>query len=380
MYKRLSADEREQLLLALNAEQRDFLENEVKRGRRTVFENFMRDEKITALRLADEIKLEEDEMNVVDWLIFDYVDFGPGNLEGRCACNRRLRYMFKIEHQKTGKRIQYGKHHLSTFLNIEVKDLDGYINELDNIDYELDELLWKVKDEQYYHEYYERIPDKTVVSENIKKHIEVNVPLLDTQINRLIKYFDNQMEALKEEQQKLRREAELEKRQEEKRRLENLIEEKKKIEAMLEAVRKSQAEDEFKRQQKKEGREKRVAQERIEKNAEIVEATKVQLGFGATFDDIAYSLVLNGQDSAVEISFIMINDFGFDKRMSVSTMNRPFIYYDVLLALKKQVDNRNLIMDESSNVEDCIFYVNPYREEDSSNENEEVQQQILSLF
>ena len=76
----------------------------------------------------------------------------------------------------------------------------------------------------------------------------------------------------------------------------------------------------------------------------------------------------------------MINDFDFDKRMSVSIMNRPFIYYDVLLALTKQVKNGNLIMDESSNIEDCIFYVNPYREEDSNNESEKVQQQTLLLF
>lgn len=62
--------------------------------------------------------------------------------------------------------------HLSTFLNIEVKDIDGFINELNDIDHELDELLWKVKDDQYYHEYYERIPDKTVIPKDITKHIE----------------------------------------------------------------------------------------------------------------------------------------------------------------------------------------------------------------
>ena len=54
--------------------------------------------------------------------------------------------------------------------------------------------------------------------------------------------------------------------------------------------------------------------------------------------------------------------------MSISTMNRPVIYYDVLLALTKQVKNGNLIMDESSDVVDCIFHVNPYPEEDRSDE------------
>lgn len=380
MYERLSVDEREKLLSVLTAEQRDFIENEVKRGRRTVFENFMRDEKITALRLADEIKLEDDEMNVVGWMISDFDDFGPGNYEGQCACGRRLRYMFTVEHQKTGKKIQYGKQHLSTFLNIEVKDIDGYINELDVIDNELDELLWKIKDDQYYHEYYERLLDQTVVSESIKKHLELNVPLLDSQINRLKQHFETQMEALKEAQQKIQREVDLEKHQAENRRIEELLREKKKNEDKLEAARKVQAEAEFNRQQQDKMREERIAQEKIEKDAELVKVTKAQLAYGANFEDIAYSLVLNGQPSAGEISRILAHDFGFDQRMSVSTMNRLFLYYDVLLALKKQVDHGNLLMDESSNVEDCIFYVNLYREEDRSDEPEEVEQQTLELF
>ncbi|MFJ7737740.1 cell envelope integrity protein TolA [Lysinibacillus sp. NPDC097287] len=380
MYERLSVDEREQLLSVLTADQRDFLENEVKRGRRTVFENFMRDEKITALRLADEIKLEEDEMNVVDWMISDFDDFGPGNYGGQCACGRRLRYMFTVEHQKTGKKIQYGKQHLSTFLNIEVKDIDGYINELDVIDNELDELLWKIKDDQYYHEYYERLLDQTVVSESIKKHLELNVPFLDSQVNRLKKHFETQMEALEEEQQKIQREVDFEKRQAENKRIEELLREKKKIEDKLEAARKVQAEAECSRQQQKKEREERIAQEKIEKDTELVKATKAQLAYGATFEDIAYSLVLNGQHSAVAISQMLANDFGFDQHMSVSTMDRLFLYYDVLLALKKQVDHGNLIMDESSSVEDCIFYVNPFREEERINETEEVEQQTLALF
>lgn len=103
-----------------------------------------------------------------------------------------------------------------------------------------------------------------------------------------------------------------------------------------------------------------------------IESVKTQLGYSATFDEVAYSLVLNGQHSAVAISHIMAKDFGFDKHPSVGTMKRPFIYFHVLLAMKKQVDKGNLIMDESSNIVDCIFYVNPYGEEDRGNESEEL--------
>lgn len=379
MYKKLSADEREQRLSVLTAEQRNYLENEMKRSRKTVFERFMRDEKITALKSVD-ITLEDNERNVIDWMITDYDDFGPGNYIGRCACNRRLRYMFTVEHQKTHKKLQYGKDHLSIFLNIEVKDVNGIINELDEIDHELDELLWKIENNEYYHEYYERIPDKTVVSESIKKHIELNLPFLNPQINRLNKYFEKQMEALEEEKRKIQREVELEKRKDERRRIEELLNEKKKIEATLEAGRKAQRETEFKRQQQENERIEKLSQEQRVRDAKLIDSVKAQLGYHATFDEVAYSLVLNGLHSAVAISNIMANDFGFDKRLSVGTMHRPFIYLDVLLALKKQVDKGNLIMDESSNIVDCIFYVNPYCEEDRRNESEDLQQQTLSLF
>ena len=152
-----------------------------------------------------------------------------------------------------------------------------------------------VKDDQYYHEYYERLPDKTVVSNSIKKHIEVNVPLLDRQINRLNKHFEKQMEAVEEEQQKIQDEVDCEKHQAENRRIEDLLRQKKKIDDLLEAERKAQSEAEFKRRQQEIEREEKIAQERREKDVERVKATKAQLGFGATFEDIAYFLVLKGQ-------------------------------------------------------------------------------------
>ncbi len=58
-----------------------------------------------------------------------------------------------------------------------------------------------------------------------------------------------------------------------------------------------------------------------------------------------------------------------------------FIYIDVLLALKKKEDKGILVMDEyeSSNIENCIFYVNPYYEQNRSKKAEELQQ-TFSLF
>lgn len=378
MYERLSIKDREQLLSLVTTEQREFFENELKRGRRTIFENAMRDEKISAIKSVD-TALEENEKNVVDWMITDFIDFGLGNLGGQCACGRKLRYQFTVEHQKTGKMIQYGKDHLSTFLNIDVKDIDGVINELDKFDHELDELLWKINENEYGYEHYEKIPDKTVVSKSILKHIEVNVPLLDRQIQRLKRYYEKQLEAILEEKLKIQRELEFEKRLEEKGRIEKLLREKKQIEDKLEAERKAQREVELKRiQQEKDFKEKQLL-EKKQQNAARIEATKELVGYGASFEEIAYSLVLNGVHSAVEISNIMVNNFNVDKRMSIGTLGRPYIYFDVLVALRKQVEIGNLIMDESSNIEDCIFFINPKQEERENKLGQEIQQEF-SLF
>jgi len=337
MYERLSVNEREQMLSLISTEQQDFLVNELKRGRRTIFENAMRDEKISAIKSVD-ISLEDHELTVTDWMITDFIDFGFGNLAGQCACKRRLRYQFTVEHQKTGKMIQYGKDHLSTFLNIDVRDINGVIDELNNIDHELDELLWKIKHDDFGYENYEKVPDKTVVSKIIVKHIDINVPLLDRQIYRLIKAFDKQMEAILEEKKKIYLDLELEKRQQDRELLENYKREMKQIEDLWLAERNAHRESELKRQQLEKELNEMQLQEKKEQNAAKVKASEEMAGNGASLGEIAYALVLNGVHSAVEISWSLVNNFNVDKRISVGIYGRPYIYLDVLLALKKQVE------------------------------------------
>ncbi|QBP39863.1 hypothetical protein E2636_01245 [Paenisporosarcina antarctica] len=354
----LTVNEREHFLSLVTTEQRDFLETEVKRGRRTIFENAMREEKISAIKSVD-IALEDDEKNVVDWMISDYIDFGLGNLEGRCACRRRLRYQFTVEHQKSGKKIQYGKEHLSTFLNIDVRDIDGVIHELDKFDFELDELLVKIQEDDYGYEHYEKIQDKSVVAKDILKHMELHIPLFDRQINRLKNLYKNQLEAILKKKRKAQLEIELKKHQQDKEQFEQLKRENKQIEDMLFAQRK----DEFeKKNQENEYKKKQLLKNKV-RNAKQMEALQELIGYGAKLEDVAYSLVLDGKHSAVEISKIIVTHMNVDKRISVGTLGRPYIYMDVLLALRTHVENGKLIMDESSNVDDCIFFVNPYPEE-----------------
>lgn len=342
MYESLSQKERDRLLSLASEEQQDFLLNKVKRGRKTIFGNIMMNEKINAIRSVD-ITLTQDEKDVMDWDIIDFVDFGKGNRLGKCACGISLRFMFTVQHNKTGKTIEYGKVHLSDFLNINVKDINGLINNLYVIDYELDELLQKIESNDYGYEIYEQVSKKIDVSEDIKHHIQANVPLLERQINRLYSDFKK----LRDEEWKAERKAFLE------------------TERQRQLLQKEQQE--------------KMLREKRERDRDILETSKGQLHLSATFDEIAYSLVLSGVNSAVEISHIMVNHFGVDKRKSVSTMERPYIYFDILVALTKQVENGNLFLDEESDMNDCIFIVNPDNDQVERSKND-MEQQTLSLF
>lgn len=377
-YPNYSLEERETLMKSqVNSEQRQFLENELKRGKRTIFDNIMRSEKVTAIKSTDDIPLELEELDVVDWMITDFMDFGEGRRDGQCACGLSLRYQFTVEHQKTGKKIQYGKYHLSTFLNLDVRDINGVIKELDRFDYELDELLWKIENVEYGYEEFEKIPDKTVVSKGITKHIEMNVPLLDRQVGRLRKHYREQMQNILNEKLKMQFEASSESSQMENEPLELHYEDKKKIEEQIKSLLKNEQQP---IKMKENDFHKRKYHEKKEKQAKGIEATKELISYGANFDEIAFSLVSNGINSAVEISWIMINEFGMDKRISISEMDRPYIYFDVLVALMKKVDSGLLYMDESSDIDDCIFYKNPNPVEVNENiKNHDIQQE-LSLF
>jgi hypothetical protein len=122
--------------------------------------------------------------------------------------------------------------------------------------------------------------------------------------------------------------------------------------------------------------------EKKKQNDTHMESLQEMIRYGANLEDVAYSLVLDGKHSALEISKIIMTHMNVDKRISVGTLGRPYIYMDVVLSLRKHVDNGNLVMDESSNVDDCVFFVNPYPEEHVEEEKKKDKkgQQELALY
>lgn len=331
--KPLSKEERDNLLSLVTEDQKDFLLHKLKRGRQTIFGNFMLSEKVHAIKSADEIELSEEEQDVVDWKIVEYVDHGLGNRLGMCACGRTLRYEFTVQHTKTKKTITYGKHHLADFLNLNVREIDDVLYELNTIDYELDELLLKIKEDDFGYEILDELPNTVELSEDIQEHVKFQVPLLNRQIKRLSKIIE-----------KMAKEKWLKKVKEQS------------VEQKLQSEAYEKAKQLIVERLEKEEKEKKSEEQKV------IEDVSRQLPVQSEVGEIALSLVQNGISSAVEMSQMIRNHFNVDKRMSMSVKERPYIYMDVLLALMAYVERGDLIFDEeSSGIEDCIFFVNTER-------------------
>lgn len=333
LFEPLSQEERNELLTLVTDEQKEYLLNKVKRGRRTIFGNIMVEEKVQAIKSVD-IDLLEDERNIEDWDIVDYVDFGPGNRLGKCACGITLRYMFTVQHKGTNKTITYGKDHLSAFLNLPIKDIDAVMAGLKTIDYELDELLVKIRDDDYGYDILAEIPEDIELPKNITEHVDHQIPLLDRQIKKIgrdvNKYYAEELEKAKNEQREVKRK-----------------EAAQKAETYLKA--KELLRERFELEQKE-------VQARDQK---ILESIKPYLAASnTTIAEIASILAVSGVSSATEISRITREYFNVDKRISIGTLQRPYIYMDVVLALMNEAENGTLYFDkESSGIDDCYFYL-----------------------
>ena len=341
--ERLTAAERDAKLAALNEQQRTYLMNYLQRGKRTAFDNFMQDEKVTAIRSADEIALNAEEMVAADWTIAHFIDHGENNRAGKCACGRALRYEFTVEHSITKKKIRYGKEHLSQFLNIDVRDVDVLLGTIEKFDYELDEVLTKMDRDDYGFDLYEKLLNKEDVPGAILQHIDLQLPLLDYQRRKLVKMMHAQIE--------------------EKLRAIELADAERDAKLIAEAKKYVALQQQLRAQQEAERAEKLAAfeQQQQEKNAQLTalfhEAIRTMSPEESELEQIVFALVQNGIHSAVAMSKLVAKNFAKEKRVSIGVKERPYVYFDVLLALDRQVTRGKLVKDDASNMHDCFYYV-----------------------
>lgn len=185
MTYRLNVSEREHLLktLPLTLEQKDFLLHHVKRGKKTIFANYMAKDK--GIVLPSHATGEEIEHLLDEWILEDYIDNGFVNPETRCECGRPLRYQYIVRHKTTNEKRRFGIDHFEEHTNIPSSIVKDIINGFHTIDYELDELLIKISENWTLGNYIRYIPNEYNFPKNIKEHLELNVPLLDRQIELL---------------------------------------------------------------------------------------------------------------------------------------------------------------------------------------------------
>nr|WP_106782912.1 hypothetical protein [Lysinibacillus timonensis] len=337
----LSQEERSQLLETVTEQQRDFLNHKVKRGRETIFANFMLSEKVHAIMSADDIELQENELDVVDWKIVHYDDHGLGNRHGKCACGRSLRYEFTVQHLKTKKTITYGKDHLAQFLNLNVSDIDAVMNNLRVVDFELDELLCKIKHDDYGYELVDELEGKIEIPKDIQEHVNAEIPLLNRQIRRL----EKQIQQFETEEASKRHQA--------------LTTERNEKQAAEQKARNEQIETYLKAKKLIQQRFEIELKEKQTKQQQVMDAVNQQLPPNAHLGEMAFAFIQNGITSATEISHLIRDYYNVDKKVSTSANQRPYIYMEVLHSLMAYTDQGYLTFDEeASSIEDCIFYMN----------------------
>jgi hypothetical protein len=176
----LSVQERDVLMIDLNQVQQDFLSRQLVRSRRTVFANAMAKQK--GFHIPDNAAPEDIEMLLSEWVYTGYIDAGHVSPDLRCECGRPLRYQHHVEHKKTREIMKFGIDHLKEHLGIDASVVAAVKKGFDAIDYELDELLLKFKNNW--------LPDPNLLEhpklpEDVLSHLKYNLPLLERQLKRL---------------------------------------------------------------------------------------------------------------------------------------------------------------------------------------------------
>jgi len=195
MNKILTNEEREELLSLLTEQQKTFIEEHVKRGKKTVFANQMAIDK--GIILPDSASIEEMEMLLDEWILEDYIDNGFVNSETPCECGRPLRYQYIVKHKSTNEVRRFGINHFEEHTGIPSGLVSDIRKGFATIDYEMDELLIKIKQNWTIRDVLSDLPSEIVLPKDISDHLKNNVPLLERQIKRLkplINDFQSQRE------------------------------------------------------------------------------------------------------------------------------------------------------------------------------------------
>jgi hypothetical protein len=174
--------ERESMLHSMTESQRSFLIGKLKRGKHTIFANELVKGKGTFSGSDRELENE-----IQQWEFIDLLDGGEGNRPFRCECGMPLRYQYIVQNMETGEIRRFGKQHFEFHTGIPSSIVKDIIKGFEQLDYELDEILYKL-DYGWDSSILTKMSSlKIGIPFDIQEQLNLELPLLDKQLNRLQK-------------------------------------------------------------------------------------------------------------------------------------------------------------------------------------------------
>lgn len=172
---------------SLTPEQQVFLDDYLKRGKKTKWLNILAQFKGVALT---ETSFEDESLlaDALVWELIEVEDAGAVSKALRCECGKALRYRYTVRNKKTGVLYRLGHEHLQQYTSLDAQTVKAVIKGLKKIDLERDEILDKILD-QWQMPF--QLHPKLSIPEEVKQLLALDLPLLDRQL----KYLKNQNNA-----------------------------------------------------------------------------------------------------------------------------------------------------------------------------------------
>ncbi|MBS4197042.1 DUF3895 domain-containing protein [Lederbergia citri] len=193
----LSRSEKDLIFDSLTPEQKEFIQHHVKRGKKTAFANVMATDK--GMVIPEHADLDEAEMLLDEWILEDYIDNGFTNPETPCECGRPLRYQYIVRHKVTNEIRRFGIEHFKEHTGFLPEIISEIRKGFNVIDYEMDELLLKFKNNWKLREEIPFLADDFEIPEEFQSYLDIDLPLLDKHIEKLKKLIREHMEQVREQ-------------------------------------------------------------------------------------------------------------------------------------------------------------------------------------
>ena len=168
---------------SLNDSQRTFLDDYVKRGRKTKWLNILAAYKGIVIPETDDLSsLDETQAALLKWELIEVEDAGTVSKDLRCECGKALRYRYTVRHSESGVMYHLGSEHLEQYTNLDAETVRAVVKGLKRIDLERDELLDKVLDQWAMPL---KLHPKLPIPKDVAEQLALGLPLLERQLKLL---------------------------------------------------------------------------------------------------------------------------------------------------------------------------------------------------